>query len=199
MTRPTPTHATVRHVGSPPAHHAVAVRAAIVVLAAVAWLMTMAAPADAHSTLLRACPGPGDTVHTVDEIRLDFARPVLDDGVANIDLLADNGQTALELGPATFSDDGLTLTASGPGELAAGSYIIRYQATSDDGDLTDGGHQFTVDPDASVQSETCQHDDGGSGTTAAGWVLLGLGAAAMAVVFFFLRPRSDDDEADPTA
>ncbi|MGI9621696.1 MAG: copper resistance CopC family protein [Acidimicrobiales bacterium] len=151
-------------------------------------LVMLAAPAGAHSTLVSACPGPGDVLNEVTTLELEFASPLIDDEVARLDLLADGGQTEVRVGPVVFSEDLLTISTEVLEDLEPGQHIVRYLVTSADGDENDGGFEFTLDPDASPNSDTCADlDDGGGG--AGGWIILVVGVVGVGALVFFLRPK----------
>ena len=163
----------------------------LVALAAAILVATLVAPsgAGAHSTLIRACPGPGDVLNEVSQLVLDFRSPLIDDEIANVDLLRSADEFEPRVGPPVFSEDLLTVTVDVPDELEPGRYILRYRVTSADGDENDGGFEFTIDPDADPESDTCEiiEDSGGAG----GFVLLGAGVVAVGALFWFLRPRKN--------
>lgn len=167
-------------------------RLRVLVVVAVAAVLSTSAPAGAHAQLIGGCPGGGDRLAELEEIELVFGEPLLDDGTAAIDLLADNGQTAVELGPVVFSEDRMTLSAAVLESLEPGFHIVRVTATSFDGDPNgaDTGFQFEFDPDADPISETCDLPEGGG---SGGWVLLLVGVVAVGALVFFLRPRPSGD------
>ncbi len=143
--------------------------------------------AGAHSTLVSSCPGETDVVNQLDRIELTFGSDIVDDGQALVALAGDEGRTDIEIGPATFVDE-RTLAATVPPALEPGRYIIRYMVTSIDGDLSDGGFEFTFDPDAAQDAPGCGEVDGDGGG-ATGWVLLGVGVVAVTGIGLLLRPR----------
>lgn len=153
------------------------------IVAASVWVPAAAA----HSTLIRACPGSGDVLNDVDVLELEFRTPLIDDGEGNVDLLRSSDEYEPAVGPVVFTDDLLIVTVDVLEDLEPGRYVLRYQLTSGDGDDNDGGHGFTIDPDADPESDTCEiiEDSGGAG----GFVLLGAGVVAVGGLFWFLRPR----------
>lgn len=158
--------------------------ACLVVL--VAFAVLPVAPAGAHATLLAPCPAPGDVIPDLQEIELVFRSELIDDGIGDIQLTAVDGEVPIDLGPTVFSEDLLTMSADVlVDELAPGRYLVFYAVTSADGDLNEFGFEFTIDPDAEIDSGTCEFDNGG----AAGWILLGSGVVAVGALVFFLRPR----------
>lgn len=162
-------------------------RATVVGLAVVLTL-SWSPGAGAHSTLIGGCPGPGDIVNELTTIELLFGSEIVDDGLAKLELTGDNGRVDLDVGPTTFADE-LTLTADVLADLDPGRYIVRYMVTSIDGDLNDGGFEFTLDPDADQDAAGCAETaDGGSGV--GGLVLLGVGVVAVVALGLLLRtPR----------
>ena len=126
--------------------------------------MTVTPAAGAHSTLIRACPGPGDVLNEVPELELEFSTPLVDDDIARVDILESATERVLDVGPPVFSEDLLFVTVAVEEELQPGRHIVRYRVTSADGDENDGGFEFTYDPEASPDSRTCELiDDGGGG------------------------------------
>lgn len=125
-------------------------------------------------------------LNEVDVLELEFRTPLIDDGEAEVDLLRSSDEYEPAVGPVVFTDDLLIVTIDVLEELDPGRYVLRYRLTSGDGDENDGGHEFTIDPDASPDSDTCEvESSGGSG----GLVLLGVGVVAVGGLFWFLRPR----------
>lgn len=174
-----------------PSPAGLAVLVASIVIAGLVW----APGAPAHSTLIRACPGTGDVLGDVEVLELEFGTPLLADGDVRIDLIrADDETVAPAVGPPVFSDDQRTVTVDVVDELTPGNYILRYQVTSADGDLNDGGHAFTVDPDATPESDGCDLDGGGGGS--GGLILLGVGVVAVGALAWFLRPRRNASGAE---
>lgn len=160
----------------------------VLVVSVLIGVLVWAPGAGAHSTLIRACPGPGDVLDDVAVLELEFRTPLIDDGNARVDLIRSDDETVRPaVGPAVFSEDLLTVTVNVLDELEPGRYILRFQVTSADGDLNDDGHDFTVDPDAASDSDTCEIADDGGG--AGGFVLLGVGVVAVGALLWFLRPR----------
>ena len=153
------------------------------VIASTLWVPSVGA----HSSLIRACPGPGDVLNRVDQLVLDFSTPLIDDEIARVDLLRSDDETEPAVGPPIFSEDLLNITVDVLDELEPGRHILRYRVTSADGDENDGGFEFTIDPDADEDSDTCEliEDGGGAG----GFVLLGVGVVAVGALLWFLRPR----------
>lgn len=133
----------------------------------------LASGAGAHSTLLTALPEPASSVSELDVIELEFESALVDDGQARIALATIREGRDLPLGDTEFVSD--YIIRAEVNELPpAGDYVIRYQVTSADGDLNDGGYSFTVLP-----------EKGGAAT----WLLLGGGLAAVGVLAVLLRPR----------
>lgn len=151
--------------------------------------------ATAHSTLIASCPGAGEVVSELTDIDLTFGSPLdaTEEQPPMISLSTADGVTDLDIGP-TAQTDVAKLSASVPTPPSErGVYIVKYQVLSFDGDLNDGGYQFTFDPDASSATNCETGDDGDGGSGAGGWILLGGGAAALLVVAYLLRPRPTTD------
>ncbi|MEM7285112.1 MAG: copper resistance protein CopC [Actinomycetota bacterium] len=149
--------------------------------------------AGAHSTLIRGCPGPGDVLNEVDRLVLDFRSPLIDDEIAKVDILRSSDEFEPRVGPPVFSEDLLTVAVDVIDDLEPGAYVLRYRVTSADGDENDGGFEFTIDPDADPDSETCEIIEENSG--AGGFILLGVGVVAIGALFWFLRPRKTAESA----
>lgn len=170
----------------------------LIVLAVLVAVLAPTAPAGAHADLVSACPGPGDRLQEVTSIEMIFGEPLLDDGLARIDLLDLAGERFFEVGPVQFSEDRFTVSVEVLEPLEPGFYVARISATSYDGDINgaDTGYQFEIDPDASPRSDTCDLPDE---TTSGGWILLGVGLVAVLALLFFLRPSSAESSTDRTA
>ncbi len=158
-----------------------------VVVTAVAAGLAAAPPAGAHSTLIRACPGPGDVLNEVEILELEFTTPLIDDDIGRVDLLESSTERLVAVGPPVFSEDLLFVTVTVDEELNPGPHIVRYRVTSADGDENDGGFEFSYDPDAEPDSDTCEIIE--QSNRAGGLVLLGVGVVAVGALLFFLRPR----------
>lgn len=146
------------------------------------WLVAGATTASAHSTLIDATPGQGERVASLDEIVLRFGDPIIDDGASLLALQTPDG-TDIAIGPAEHLD-AFTLRATVPHSPEPGSYVLRYQVRSYDGDLNDGGHLFDLDPDAAADAS-------------APYVLLGIGGASAIAMVALLRPRRHERDAAP--
>ena len=170
-----------------------AVLAIAVCLGLVAGLM--ATPVGAHTQPVGGCPAAGDLVNELNEVEITFAAPLVDDGSAVIDLLADNGDRAVLMGDVVFSEGAFTISAAVLGDVTAGFYIVRVTATTADGDLNgaDTGFQVEFDPDATPDSDTCELPSNGA---AGGWILLGVGVVAVGALLFFLRPGSKSSSSE---
>lgn len=153
-----------------------------------------AAPAHAHTSLSASCPGANEVVSELEAIELTFASPIVStpEQPPTIALATGDGRTDLDLGPTGQVEVNKLRADVRAAPAEPGLYIVRYQVLSFDGDLNDGGFQFTFDPDASdaTNCRPATTDDGG-GSGAGGWILLGGGAVALLVVAYLLRPRAE--------
>ena len=129
--------------------------------------------ATAHSTLIAAIPEPSASVSELTVIELEFGSPLIDDGKATLALATIREGRDLPIGEVEFVSE-FVIRALVDDPPPPGDYVVRYQVTSEDGDLNDGGYTFTL-----LGSR-------GSGVT---WILLGIGIVALGAVGFLLRPR----------
>jgi methionine-rich copper-binding protein CopC len=153
----------------------IVLRRLVVVFGCLVGLVAGATMVSAHSTLVEATPGEGERVSSLDEIVLRFGDPIIDDGESTVLALQTPDGTAVITGPAEHVD-AFTLRATVPHSPEPGSYVVRYQVRSYDGDLNDGGHLFDFDPDAAANSN-------------APVVLLSVGGVAVIAMVALLRPR----------
>jgi methionine-rich copper-binding protein CopC len=129
-------------------------------------------------TLVEATPDQGERVASLDEIVLRFGDPIINDGESTVLALQTPDGTDITIGPPEHVD-AFTLRATVPHTPEPGSYVLRYQVLSYDGDLNDGGHLFDLDPDAAANAN-------------APVVLLAIGGAAVVAMVVLLRPRRGD-------
>ncbi|MCG8469933.1 MAG: copper resistance protein CopC [Gemmatimonadetes bacterium] len=115
-------------------------------LALLAGSGSFSAPADAatplHLRLEASQPGAGETVATLDEIRLEFSQAPQ---MAGTRIRVLSGGEPLDLGDAAASpdDDEVVVLALADG-LADGEYEVRWRAMSPDGHPVTGDFGFTV-------------------------------------------------------
>lgn len=136
---------------------------ALVGAMALALLLALPAPAQAHDTLLESDPADGDVLETSpEEITLSFSADVLD--VSPLVRITDaDGETVAEITPAV---DGPVATATLPEPLDAGDYDVAWRVVSSDGHPIEGTFALTVEQDAAEESEPAASDDGGATATA---------------------------------
>lgn len=125
--------------------------------------LLVAAPAEAHTELLRSTPKAGSTVRAPSVVVLQFSEPVLDVGL-QVQVSGPGGR--VDDGPARRAGAGV-LQALDPG-LAAGAYRVIWRVTSDDGHPVQGTFGFTAtDPGGSTAVGTASPGSAGP-TTAPG-------------------------------
>ncbi|MFC4585023.1 copper resistance CopC family protein [Sphaerisporangium corydalis] len=113
--------------------------AAMLALVAAAVLGTaVAAPAMAHTVLKSSDPKKGDTVKTLDSVKLTFNEAVRFPVV----LVRDAGGKKYHQGKP--STDGAVVTQKVAGALPSGKYTIAWRVVSDDGHPIEGEIPFTV-------------------------------------------------------
>ena len=151
----------------------------VLVAGCVAALIGAATAASAHSTLVEATPGQGERVASLDEIVLRFGDPIVEDPSVTVLALQAPDGTDIAIGRPEHVDP-FTLRATVPHTPEPGSYVVRYQVLSSDGDLNDGGHLFDVEPDAAANEN-------------APIVLLSVGGVAVLAMVALLRPRRSRD------
>lgn len=153
-------------------------RRLVFVVGCLVGLVSGASAVSAHSTLVEATPDQGERVASLDEIVLRFGDPIVNDGESTVLALQTPDGTDITIGPPEHVDP-FTLRATVPHTPEPGSYVLRYQVLSYDGDLNDGGHLFDLDPDAAANAN-------------APVVLLAIGGAAVVAMVVLLRPRRGD-------
>lgn len=96
-----------------------------------------------HNQLTKSQPEKAATVSAPTEIRLWF-REKSEPALSSITLLraADSSRIALE--KIARTDDPLSIRAAVPTALAAGSYIVQWRTSGDDGHVIRGSFPFTV-------------------------------------------------------
>jgi copper transport protein len=128
-----------------PRHGLALGRAAVAIVAAVAW-MSAAAPVVAHAELRASDPPANASLPAApDELRLEFTEPV-DAETAVVELLDVQQQLVAGIGEVRLEDGGLRIVVASP-KLEEGIYVVRYQVLSTvDGHVTGGSFAFQVDP-----------------------------------------------------
>ena len=117
--------------------------AAAVLLAVSAVLFAPAPAATAHATLLFTVPGVDDVVHTSPRsIRLVFDSSIVASGSSLA--LVDASGGPRQLGPPTRGADERTVTARILEELPQGTYVVRWEVVSPDGDAMEGEFRFSL-------------------------------------------------------
>ena len=162
------------------------VRRVVFVTGCIVAVIAGATAASAHSTLTEATPGQGERVASLDEIVLRFGDPIVEDPSVTVLALQTPDGTDVAIGPPEHVDP-FTIRATVPHTPEPGSYVVRYQILSYDGDLNDGGHLFDFDPDAAANPD-------------APVVLLSVGGVAVLAMVALLRsrPGTDSSEAGDT-
>ncbi|MDJ0341040.1 CopD family protein [Streptomyces sp. H10-C2] len=116
--------------------------AAVLALLVLAVLLGTAAPASAHATLLFTGPAADATVADAPSaLVLVFDQPVSLSGATTVRL-----KPSADLGSASLSNDGRTVTLPVRGGITAGVRTVEWQVTARDGDIMAGSYQFAVGP-----------------------------------------------------
>jgi methionine-rich copper-binding protein CopC len=160
-------------------------------LAAAVLVLCTATPADAHTTLKEASPGPGTTVRPPARIVLTYTDPVILPQV----VLTDASGGRHESGRAQAVDNKVTQQVGGP--LAPGVYQVGWRVVAADGHPVSGEYRFTVQgasgsgqtaggtaSSAPVQTATTSAgpEASNNGSSGSGWWWVALGAALAALV-----------------
>ncbi len=112
-------------------------------------LLGPAPAAEAHATLLFATPAVEGAVPTSPEqVQLVFDQAVLPAESA-LEIRGPAG-TKVRLGDATSGENGRTVTAPVPEELAVGQYVVDWTVTAADGDTMTGAFRFAVGSSAGL-------------------------------------------------
>jgi copper transport protein len=123
-------------------------------------------PAQAHTHLLSSTPGKGDTVRTpVNEILLHFSEAV-DARYTVVVLLDASGQQikmAQLVGASPSKDYKLVLERP----LMAGAYTVKWKAAGDDGHVSTGLFDFSVDVPGAINNVTTTEQQPSAGAPAA--------------------------------
>ena len=153
--------------------------------------LAMAAPADAHTELLQAAPGPGQQVGgTVDFVDLVFLDPVTD---ASVEVMDESGIIQGGAMDPTATDGRIVRFELDAPLAVTGRYDVRYAVTAADGDRLEATHFFVYEP-ASPQPQRIgsvpEHEDDQTMLWAAGGamgVIIVVGAAMLTRNVLLLR------------
>jgi methionine-rich copper-binding protein CopC len=118
--------------------------------AMLAALLLLAAPAQAHDTLLESDPADGATLETSPEaITLTYSADILE--VSPLVRITDeSGEQLAEITPTV---DGPVVTAALEEPLPAGTHTIQWRVVSSDGHPIEGSFTVTVEQDAAAEGE----------------------------------------------
>jgi copper transport protein len=170
------------------------VRRLLVVLCALAALLLPAAPASAHAFLLRAQPGPGDTVRTApSEIHLFFSEPV--EPAAGIRVTRAGGIPVTAGKPFVAKSNPREIVVPLQSGLGNSPYAVQWsEVDQEDGHLVSGAYVFTVGGGLPPIRTAASASQTGGGPSASGlisrWLLLaGLLVAAGTFAFATLVAR----------
>ena len=120
-------------------------RRPLLLLALLAALVTLTAPAAAHTQIQRATPGPGESVGgELDVVVLDFLDPVVP--TPEITVTGPDGDPVSGLRPAEVIADDVVVARFDP-LTDAGQYRVDYTFVALDGDEQVSAHTFTFEPD----------------------------------------------------
>ena len=99
----------------------------------------------AHTTVDKenSTPQPAVVITALDEIRLVFKSPLINDGKAKISLATVREGQDIPIGETVFESP-TVITASILQTPKPGQYVIRYVVTAQDGDMNDGGYAFEL-------------------------------------------------------
>ena len=108
-------------------------------------LLGISPKAAAHTTVDKenSTPQPAAVLTDVDEIRLVFKSPLIDDGKAKISLATVREGQDIPIGETVF-ESSTVIAASILQTPKPGQYVIRYVVTAQDGDMNDGGYAFEL-------------------------------------------------------
>ncbi|GGU93320.1 hypothetical protein GCM10010182_06020 [Actinomadura cremea] len=171
-----------------------ALGAALAAVLTLAAALVLASPASAHTALTGSNPEADSTVAPPSEIVLNFANPVTLPQV----VVTDESDARHELGKPEAVDDDVRQALKAP--LPNGAYTVGWRAVSPDGHPISGTFEFTVEgaesaaPSSPAQSSAAappapassQASSPASSSesegTSAGWLWIGLGVLAVALV-----------------
>ena len=139
-------------------------------------LLSSSTQAAAHTTVDKenSTPQPAAVLTDLNEIRLVFKSPLIDDGKAKISLATVREGQDIPIGETVFESP-TVITASILQTPKPGQYVIRYVVTAEDGDMNDGGYAF----------ELYEKQD-----SSKPWLFLGAGLGILLVFVFLLRSFS---------
>ena len=108
-------------------------------------LLSSSTQAVAHTTVDKenSTPQPAAVITALDEIRLVFKSPLINDGKAKISLATVREGQDIPIGETVFESP-TVITASILQTPKPGQYVIRYVVTAQDGDMNDGGYAFEL-------------------------------------------------------
>jgi len=108
-------------------------------------LLSSSTLAVAHTTVDKenSTPQPAAVITALDEIRLVFKSPLINDGKAKISLATVREGQDIPIGETVFESP-TVITASILKTPKPGQYVIRYIVTAQDGDMNDGGYAFEL-------------------------------------------------------
>ena len=108
-------------------------------------LLSSSTKALAHTTVDKenSTPQPAAVITALDEIRLVFKSPLINDGKAKISLATVREGQDIPIGETVFESP-TVITASILKTPKPGQYVIRYIVTAQDGDMNDGGYAFEL-------------------------------------------------------
>lgn len=126
-------------------------RPPLLLLALLAALVAVAAPAAAHTQIQRATPGPGESVSgELDVVVLDFLDPVVP--TPEITVTGPGGALVAGLQPPELIADDVAVARFDP-LTDAGQYQVDYAFVALDGDEQVSAHTFTFEPDQGLDLE----------------------------------------------
>ena len=139
-------------------------------------LLSTSPQAAAHTTVDKenSTPQPAAVLTDLNEIRLVFKSPLIDDGKAKISLATVREGQDIPIGETVFESP-TVITASILQTPKPGQYVIRYVVTAEDGDMNDGGYAF----------ELYEKQD-----SSKPWLFLGAGLGMLLVFVFLLTSFS---------
>lgn len=137
-----------------------------------------AAPALAHTEVLRASPSPGEEVSApVDRVELTFLDPVEPDPTITVGTGV--GEPIADMGEVELTEDRRTASVGFPALEDTGDYVIEYAFMAADGDTQRETYRFSI-----VRSVDGADSGGGAGAVVGGVALavvlaIGVGTALL--------------------
>ena len=175
-------------------------RRLLVVLCALAALLVPAAPASAHAFLVRADPGPGDTVRTAPSaIHLFFSEPV--QPAAGIHVTRAGGVPVMAGKPFVSKTNPKEIVVPLQSGLGNSPYAVQWsEVDQEDGHLISGAYVFTVGGGLPPIRTAAASSQTGGGPSASGligrWLLIAgvlVAAGTFAFALLVARRRRPDD------